>query len=75
MPSKKNYQRLGVSEDAPIVVKTLRHKLIAEFLGTYLLLLIGLGVNCTAVLSAAQVGQWQVAIVGHCCDVVCVCDI
>lgn len=72
MPSKKNYQRLGMSEDVPIAVKTLRHKLIAEFLGTYLLLLIGLGVNCTAVLSAAQVGQWQVAIVWGIAVTLCV---
>jgi len=42
---------------------SLRRQVVAEFLGTYLLVLFGVGVVHTAVLTGAQVGLWQVAVV------------
>ena len=41
----------------------LMRKCFAEFLGTYLLVLLGCGVVHSSVLTAAQSGLWQVAIV------------
>ena len=45
------------------VETSLRRQVVAEFLGTYLLVLFGVGVVHTAVLTGAQVGIWQVAVV------------
>jgi glycerol uptake facilitator protein len=42
---------------------TLARKCFAEFLGTYFLVLLGCGVVHSAVLTGAQAGLWQVAIV------------
>ena len=42
---------------------SLLRKCFAEFLGTYLLILLGLGVVHSAVLTGSQSGLWQVAIV------------
>ena len=41
----------------------LRHALIAETIGTFLLVLFGTGVIAAAVITGAQVGQWQIAAV------------
>ena len=41
----------------------LRHALIAETIGTFLLVLFGTGVIAAAVIAGAQVGQWQIAAV------------
>ncbi len=41
----------------------LRRALVGEVIGTYLLILFGIGVVASAVLTGAQVGLWQVAIV------------
>ncbi len=41
----------------------LRYALIAETIGTFLLVLFGTGVVAAAVIAGAQVGQWQVAVV------------
>lgn len=41
----------------------LRYALIAETIGTFLLVLFGTGVVAAAVITGAQVGQWQVAAV------------
>jgi glycerol uptake facilitator protein len=45
------------------VETSLRRQMAAEFLGTYLVVLFGVGVVHTAVLTGAQVGLWQVAVV------------
>jgi glycerol uptake facilitator protein len=42
---------------------TSARKFLAEFLGTYLLVLFGCGVVHSAVLTGAQSGLWQVAVV------------
>jgi len=44
-------------------VPRLRDALVAELCGTFLLVLFGTGVVATAVLTGAQVGLWQVAVV------------
>ncbi len=41
----------------------LRHALIAETIGTFLLVLFGTGAIAAAVIAGAQVGQWQIAAV------------
>src|SRR5687768_1603377 len=41
----------------------LRRALVGELIGTYLLILFGTGVVASAVLTGAQVGLWQVAVV------------
>ena len=48
-----------MSDGNPSLVK----KCLAEFVGTYLLVLIGCGAVHAAVLTGAQSGLWQVAIV------------
>lgn len=45
------------------VETSLRRQAVAEFLGTYVLVLFGVGVVHSAVLTGAQVGLWQVAVV------------
>lgn len=42
---------------------SLAKKCVAEFVGTYILIFLGLGVVHTAVLNKAQAGLWQVAVV------------
>lgn len=42
---------------------SLAKKCVAEFVGTYILIFLGLGVVHTAILNKAQAGLWQVAVV------------
>src|ERR1700722_8543853 len=57
--AKIRNQGVIVSQDKPALAKLC----VAEFVGTYLLILLGCGAVHAAVLTGAQSGLWQVAIV------------
>ena len=56
----------GSKDDADDIAKnkpTLLREMIAEFVGTYIIVQIGCGTVCAAIFKSAQVGLWQIAAV------------
>eukprot|EP00558_Chaetoceros_sp_UNC1202_P011136 CAMPEP_0197250486 /NCGR_PEP_ID=MMETSP1429-20130617/53077_1 /TAXON_ID=49237 /ORGANISM="Chaetoceros sp., Strain UNC1202" /LENGTH=277 /DNA_ID=CAMNT_0042712329 /DNA_START=129 /DNA_END=962 /DNA_ORIENTATION=+ len=61
----RSVQLSGGSKDyeSPASKPTLLREMIAEFIGTFLIVQIGCGTVCAATFKAAQVGVWQIAAV------------
>jgi len=54
---------VGMLRGSPKCHRTLWHKCAAEMVGTFMIVLFGCGSVCAAVLTGAQQGLWQVAVV------------